>query len=211
MTKPNLSGATCYYRAMADRIISIIVLSGAFALSGYETISGFNMGLEWYQLTDFQYRHAHIGIPLFVWILLALYFVILLIFNAQSFFKFGPTLAISEEGIYNEFLGGNLILVEWNDIARFYGKDVTSLRNTTFHNIYIELKDSRHTLAHIKERLGTVPFLFGLQFAFRDPTKPLRILADNIEDATRDQILDQLGTHLSEYRKQHSVQETQTL
>jgi hypothetical protein len=208
MATPDLSNATCYYQAMASRIISIIVLLGAFALSAYETISGFNKGLEWYQLTDFQYRHSHIGIPLFVWILLALYFLIRLIFNAQSFFKFGPTLAISEEGLYYEFLGGNLLLVEWDDIDRFYGKDATSLRSTTFHNIYIELKDSHRALEHIKERLGTIPFAVRLQFALRSSTKPLRVFADSIENATRDQILAQLGTQLSEYRKHNSVHGT---
>jgi hypothetical protein len=205
MTKPDLSNATCYYRTRESRWLLIIVIFLGFAFSIYETISGINQGLQWDQLMYFQGRYGQTATPLFVWPLLVFFFVILLLLNAPAFFYSGPTLGISKEGIYFEFLGGNLILIGWDDINRFYGKDVTSQwrRTTTIHNIYIELKDSRQTLEHIKERLGKVPFVFGLQFAFRDPTKSLRILADNIEDATRDQILDQLGTQLSEYRQRN--------
>ncbi len=210
---PDLSKAICYYRTREARWLLIIVVFLGFAYTTFETISGINQGLQWDQLMYFQGRYGPAAAPLVIWPLLAFFFVILLLLNAPALFYSGPTLAISKEGIYFEFLGGNLILIGWDDIARFFGRDVTSLRGrtTTIHNIFIELKDSHQTLEHIRERLGTVPFVFGLQFAFRDPTKPLRIIADNIENATRDQILDQLGTHLSEYRKQHSVKGTPIL
>jgi hypothetical protein len=207
MRMPDLSDSICYYRTRESRWLLFIVEFIGFAFSAYETISGINQGLQWYQLMyPFRYNHYGpflFGPPLFIWAILALLFVILLILNVPTFFYSGPNPAITKEGIYYEFLSGNLILIGWDDISRLTASDVTS-RGSTIHNIFIELKDSRQTLEHIKERLGTVPFIFGLQFAFRNPLKPLRIIADNIENATRDQILDQLGTHLSEYRKQHS-------
>jgi hypothetical protein len=203
ITKPDLSKAICYYRTRESRWLLIIVVFLGFAYTTYETISGINQGLQWNQLMYYQSRFGQAATPLVVWPLLAFFLLIFLIISVPTFFYSGPTLAISKEGIYFEFLSGNLIYIGWDDIARLTASDVT-WRGSTIHNIFIELKDSRQTLEHIRERLGTVPFVFGLQFAFRDPTKPLRIIADNIENATRDQILDQLGTHLSEYRKHNS-------
>jgi hypothetical protein len=203
----DLTNAVCYYTRKLYAWIGIIATLVTLAIAICAT---FGIGIVQSKYTDYLDR-THI-MPVWAFILYSIASLAILVATLPRIFYYGPSLAITEEGIHLMLWGGHLVFIGWDELSHTESVSPRPrlLLNTPRYGVinsgyYILIfpKDVDLLFVRIEERQGRLPFLAKLQYLIMRTGDPFRIRTDTLIDGDLRQIENQLDAALVKWRDRH--------